>query len=302
MNDPFNDLLSNIGGLFDGTNPPFAPQISQLVGLNIPGKPLISARDYFLAQMDSWLTTIPMTTQWVVVVQRYPKALTSSIIQSLERTDASKHGWDITAAVNILASYPFQSVVGCLFAHEVTIPSEQYDVVSAAIPNNRGFLPGILAGNRSTEPPTLAITFKDTNTSFIDSVIRPWVILTSHFGLVTRPGDSATLLGNTFDDKNVKTNIMILQYTRSLQNISMIPRKIWQFYNCAPFNVSEQTLEYSEEKLPTVQTRWSYSNYTVSDSLYLPLGSLIQNISHYGWPSVTAGSGTFGPPYSPIGG
>lgn len=302
MNDPLNNLIQNVGGLFTGTNPPFAPQVSQLIGFNIPGKPLISARDYFLAQMDSWITTNPMTTQWIVVIERFPTALKSSFIQALERIDGGNDGFDITTAVNLLKSYPFQRVVGCLFVHGVTIPAEQYDVASVTVQNNRGFLPGIIGGPRQTDPPSLVLEFRETNTSFVDSVIRPWTILASHYGLTTRPGDKATLVGNVYDDKNMKTNITVLQYTRSLQNVSMIPRKVWHFYNCAPYNVAEQSLEYTEEKLEILQTRWTYTNYTVADNLYLPLGSIIQNISQFGFPNITSDAGTFKPPYSPIGG
>ena len=301
MNDPFSDALTNIGNLLNGLNPPFAPQVTELIGFDIPGKPLISARNYFLTQMDSWLTTIPMSTQWIIVIQRFPEALNTNILQTLERVDAGKTGFSISSAVASLGSYPFQSVVGCLFAHEVTIPSEQLDVGSVTVSNNRGFLPGIIANGRNTEPPTLAITFRETNTSFVDSVIRPWSILTAHYGLASRPGDSAAR-GTSVSPENIKTNISILQFTRSLQNISMIPRKIWQFYNCAPFNVGEQTLEYTEEHLMTIPTRWTYSNYTVADNLYLPIGSIITNYVQNGFPNITSGTGTFGPPYSPVGG
>jgi hypothetical protein len=302
VNDPINDALSNLGGIFTGVNPPFAPQITDLIGFNIPGKPLISARDYFLAQMESWLSVIPMTTQWIAVIERFPVALQTSFIQSLERTDASKHGWDISTAVNALKQSPYQRIVGCLFVHGVTIPAEQYDVSSVTVPNNRGFLPGIIAGGRQTEPQSLVLEFRETNTSFVDAVIRPWSILTSHYGLVTRPGDQISRTGTLYDDKNMKTNIIILQYTRSLQNVSMIPRKTWTFYNCAPYNISDQSLEYSEEKLQILTTRWTYTNYTVGDNLYMPLGSIIQNFSENGFPNITGNSGIAKPPFSPLGG
>lgn len=303
MNDPFSSFLNNVGGLFTGTNPPFAPQVSSLIGFNIPGVPLLSVRDYFLAQMTSWLTTIPMTTQWIVVIERFPAALNSSFIQALERVDAGRQGFDITTAVNILKQSPFQRIVGCLFVHGVTIPAEQYDVGSVSVPNNRGFLPGIIAQGRSTEPPTLVLEFRETNTSFVDSVVRPWSILTSHYGLAARPGDNFNVVGNAYDEKNMKTNMVILQYTRSIQNISMIPRKTWYFYNCAPYNVAEQSLEYSEEKLEVHTTRWTYSNYTVADGLYLPVGSIINQIADGSLANITgAGANVFQSPYRPFGG
>jgi hypothetical protein len=302
VNDPFSSFLSNVGGVFTGTNPPFAPSVADLVGFNIPGKPLISARDYFLAQMTSWLTTIPMTTQWIVVIERFPTALNSSFIQGLERVDASRQGFDITTAVNLLKSFPYQRVIGCLFTHGVTIPSEQYDVGSVSVPNNRGFLPGIIAGGRNTDPPTLVLEFRETNTSFVDSVIRPWSILTSHYGLTVRPGDQYSVLGNQYDDKNMKTNMVIMQFTRSIQNISMIPRKAWYFYNCAPYNISEQSLEYSEEKLQILTTRWTYTNYTIADSLYLPVGSIIDTVAQGGLNTIITDSGLTTGPFNPFGG
>jgi hypothetical protein len=301
VNDPITSFINNVGGVFTGTNPPFAPQIADLIGFNIPGKPLISARDYFLSQMTSWLTTVPMTTQWIMVIERFPAALNSSFIQALERVDGSRQGFDISTAVNLLKSYPFQRVIGCLFAHGATIPSEQYEVGSVSVPNNRGFLPGIIGGGRNTEPPALVLEFRESNTSFVDSVIRPWSILTSHYGLTVRPGDQYGVIGNTYDDKNMKTNIVLLQYSRSLQNISMIPRKTWYFYNCAPYNIAEQTLQYSEEQLQVITTRWTYSNYTVADSLYLPLGSIIDTISQGGFSGVISDSGLTSAPFNPLG-
>lgn len=287
MNNPFTDALNSLGqnftGIGRGTNPLFAPQVTNLFGFNIPGVPLISVRDYFLTQMESWFTSIPMATQWIVVIDRYPPALRTSILQSLERTDGSKKGFDIDSAANILKSFPLQKVIGCLFAQGATIPTEQFSPESISIPNNRGFLPGVLGGSRNTEPPTLVLDFLETNTSFIDFVIRPWVILGSHFGMVARPGDRNGLR----DAKNMKVNMTILNYTRTLQNISMIPRKAWTFYNCMPFNVAEQNFEYETEQKTVYSTRWTYSNYTVENSLYLPVQDIVNRISNGDIPRIS---------------
>ncbi len=286
MTDPITSALNNAVGLINGTNPPFAPQITELIGTNIPGQPLISARDYFLAQMDSWITATPLSTQWIVLIERLPFNLTTEVLQTLERTDGSKHGFDIDNAKNTTYNHATQKIVGCLFTYGATLPGEQYDVGSVSIPNNRGFAPGIIAQGRQIEAPTLALEFRDTNTSFVDFVIRPWVILASHYGLAARPGDTSL----TRDPKNVKANVMVMQYSRSLANMSMIPRKVWQFYNCVPYNVSEQSLDYTEEKLTTISTRWTYSHYTVANNSYFPIISIINNISKNGFPTITGGA------------
>jgi hypothetical protein len=285
VNDPFssalNSLGQNIAGIGSGSNPLFAPQITQLLGLNLPGVPIISTRDYFLTQMESWFTSIPMSTQWIVLIDKYPPGLKSSLIQGLERIDGSKSGFDIDGAKNILTSFPLQKVIGCLFASSVTIPNEGYAVESASVENNRGFLPGVIAGGRNLEAPVLDLQFRETNTSFIDFVIRPWVILASHYGFVARnPNDASEAL------KNMKVNVHIMQFTRTRAGVSQVPRKIWNFYNCVPFTVNEETLEYTEEKLMNFNTRWTYSNYTVSNNLYLPIIDIINNFAQNGAPSI----------------
>jgi len=284
LTDALNGLGNNFQGLVTGTNPLFAPQVTNLFGFNIPGVPIISVRDYFLTQMESWFTAIPNTTQWIVVIDRYPPALRTSIIQGLERTDGGKKGYDISTAVNILKSYTLQKVIGCLFAHEVTVPAEEYTPGSASVNNNAGFLPGILGGPRNPDYNTLVVDFRETNTSFVDFVIRPWVILGAHFGMAARPGDRP----GQKDLKNMKVNMTLLQYTKTYQGISMVPRKVYTFYNCTPYQISEQSMDYAEDKLPTYTTRWTYSNYAVENNLYLPIGDLVNRISNGSIPRVTS--------------
>lgn len=288
MNNPFTSALNGLGqnftGLFTGTNPSFAPQITDLFGFNIPGVPLISVRDYFLVQMESWFTSIPNSSQWIIVIDKYPPALQSSVIQGLERVDGSRKGYDISTAKNILASFPLQKIIGCLFAHEVTIPTEQFDILSASVPNNRGFLPGILGGGRNTEPPALVVDFRETNTSFIDFVVRPWVILGSHFGMAARPGDTS----NSKSFYNMKCNMTLINFAATIQGISMIPRKVFNFFNCMPYQVSEQSYDYTDSRLTSYNTRWTYSHYTVENNLYLPIADIVNRISQGEIPRVTS--------------
>lgn len=276
MNNPLTDLISglgtNIGGVLNGTNPANAPQLTSLFGYTVPGIPLISSRDYFLTQMESWITSIPLKTQWVVLIQGYPKALTTQVIQQLERTEGNSHNFDITSAVNKLKSYPLNNVVGCLLAQGVGIPENENNNVNYTENGlGRGFINGIVSSGGRPFDGGLSINFLETNTSFVDFVVRPWVILTSHYGYVARPPQEA--------DKDMSTTITILQYTRSFQKLSMIPRKVWMFYNCYPVNVSAREFTYDNEGMDSFQVRWVYSNYAVQNTLYLPLPDIISKIA-----------------------
>ncbi len=283
MNNPFTEAIrglgQNVSGLLTGENPLANPSITSLFGFTVPGTPLISSRDYFLSQMESWFTTIPMRTQWMVLIQNYPSLLQTSVIQNLERTEGNYNNFNINQAVSILKAYPLNKVVGCIFAQGADIPQlEVMEVGRDKVFNQqqRGFIPGVVANGRS--PFTdLTIQFRETNTSFVDFVVRPWTILAEHFGMVARPPG---------DPRNVGTTIKILQFTRTYQKVSQIPRKIWTFYNCMPTSVANTNLTYDQEAMDIDNTTWAFSNYTVENNLYLPLPDIINKINKGGWKSL----------------
>jgi len=292
ITDAFRGLTDNIVGIGRGTNPLSQPQISSLLGFNIPGVPLISTRDYFLLQLQSWLTTIPLQTQWIAIIDSFPHALRTNILQGLERTDAAKKGFDIDQAKKLLTSFPFQKVIGCVFAQGAQLPGESYRVEDVAIENNRGFIPGISAGTRDGYAYNqLRLSFLETNTSFIDFIFRPWVMLASHYGYVARPGD----MPGSKDYFNIKSNITLLCYTRSYQNISQIPRKVFTYYNVVPTQVLNQNLSYGDE--PSVaaayDVNFTFTNYTVQNSMYFPLADIINTVGG-------VVNGTYTPQISPL--
>ena len=276
MNNPFTSAIrglgNNVSGLLNGTNPLSQPQITNIFGFTVPGVPLISTRDFFLSQMESWFTTIPMRTQWMLLIQGYPQLLQTEVVHSLEDKVGNYNNFDINQAVSILKSYPLNKVIGCLFAQGINIPSAQKLSTSKNKifhDKQRGFIPGqISEGKESFE--NLTIQFRETNTSFVDFVVRPWSMLSSHFGFIARQQG---------DLRDVSTTISILQFTRSYQKISQIPRKIWTFYNCFPVSVSNQNLTYDREDMDVNSTEWTYSNYSIQNNLYLPLPDIINKIS-----------------------
>ena len=277
LNDALNNLLGNVKGIFTGRNPLTQPQVGELFGFNIQGAPLVSTRDYFLLQLESWLTAIPLQSQWIVLVQPFPVCINTSILQGLERTGGDYKNFNIDRAKGLLTAFPFQRVNGCLFAQGVQIPSENMRIEKAAVTagSQRGFLPGIVSNGRTNEH-TLNINFLETNTSFTDFVIRPWVIAGEHFGFVAREKDSTT----SRDIRNVKSTVYIMEYSRTYQNVSMIPKKVWTFFNCAPIQVNTYNLKYDEpNQAPIMSTQWTYTNYAVANSLYLPLPDIINRIS-----------------------
>ncbi len=274
--DPVNSALQGLDKLtqtkLGGT---LAQPNFNILGANIPGIPLISFRDYFLATMQSWVSTIPLRTQFIAIIHKFPLGLTTSMLQSLENTDGSKQDFNIDNARKVLTSYPFQGVVGCIFLQGADIPTESLNASSATIENNRGFIQGSILGNRDAfASNNLTLQFRETNTSFNDFVMRPWLLLAAHHGYVARDKtNKAELL------KDPKVDITIIQYSRSYQQISMIPRKVWNFYNCVPLNLSTRNLSYDTESMESYDVSFLYSHYGIQNNLYIPLPDIIQTIA-----------------------
>ena len=88
------------------------------------------------------------------------------------------------------------------------------------------------------------------------------------------------------DLRNVSTTIKVLQFTRTYQEISQIPRKIWTFYNCMPTSVNPKNLTYDQESMEIDDTTWAFSNYAVENNLYLPLPDIINKINKNGFKSL----------------
>ena len=288
MSSPLNATVNAIAGISTltslGSNASLAQPSTNLLGVNVPGLPLISFRDYFLTTMESWITTLPLRTQYIAFFDTFPIAINTNLIQSLELTDAGKKDFNIDEAKSLLTAYPFQGVVGCIFLQGADIPSENLAAGSAKIDNNRGFIQGsILEGRDAFVSNPLTLQFRETNTSFTDFIMRPWLILASHLGYGARPGDT----GGNKDPLNIKCNITIVQYGKTFQNISQIPRKVWTFYNCVPLNLSNRNLTYDKEAMEAYDVSFLYDYYGVHDNLYIPIPDLISEIGNGSIPRIS---------------
>jgi len=244
-----------------------------LFGTNLPGSPLVSFRDTFLKSLSQWNTSIPLNTQFIVLIDNFPLGLTTRILRDLEPV-VNSTGFDIDLPKETTANFKNQGMVGCIFANQFNIPDDTVEADKATIQNNRGFIPGSVLKNRGNFG-NFNLSLRETNTSFVDFVMRPWVIMSSHYGLVARnPNDQSEVL------KNPKTNLTVVQYTRSKEGLSQIPRKTWRFYNCVPTSISTRDYSNSEdESVKNFNTTWTFDNYEISSNLYLSVSEMLKAIN-----------------------
>ena len=263
-------------------------KIDNLLGVDIfPFNYPFSHTENFLQNLEKWEFSIPMNFLWLVRIDVnnsnqksgfVPNMINSGYMWMYEAGDAGQHagapvygptrrpaghesngkGWDINQSKREITRDAYMSAgqgkSGCILAQGVVIPGENYNVEDLAINNNMGFIPGKVGGNRQPLQP-LTIEFRETNRSFPDTVLRPWIILASHMGLVARPDN---------DYRNIKCNITLIQLAKTYQYIPHLERKIFRFYNCVPTRLSSHELTHQDgQNLQLYSSDWAYTHYTV---------------------------------------
>lgn len=246
-----------------------------LFGTNVPLFPLISYRNHFLRTLSSWSGSIPNQFMWLVLIDRFPPAIQTSMLQHYEPVgDGGKIGNNIDKTTRTVTSAIYQRIGGCVFAQGVDIPGETLTTGYSNVTKPRGFIGGQYSDKRG-DPAQMTLSFLETNSSFNDFVIRPWIILASHLGLVARPGDVPE--NGDIDPRNIKTNITVIQLAKTYQKRSSVQRKVFRFYNCVPFSIQASNLATNASAMQTYSTQWSYSNYTVGGLPFVPIEEIIES-------------------------
>lgn len=261
LNNPLEIL--NRGGLG-------SPQIGTTVLGNLPSIPIISPRNYFLQQMESWISSPSNSSQWILLFDSFPNILKDEVLKELEPQRGE--GWNIP--YKQLTNYFLQKTIGCVFAQGFTIPRER---ANTTYPDSqRGFRGSPVANNRDPHQ-VLEFSFLETNLSFVDAIFRPWAVLTGHKGLVARP-----------PEESIKTTMTVIQYGKTNQYLSPIARKVWTFFDVACVNTPSVPYNYKEDSVEIrTGVQFVYSTYQVYHSTYIPVFSLIDKFSNGGIKEIT---------------
>lgn len=244
-----------------------------------PNPDLLQYRAFFHDQLTrEWSFQTPNRSLWYLEIDKFPvQVIDPASMKRFElltvngRTPDTNAYNDNNAAYNyIVAPNPStgspNSILqknpkgnqntGCLFAQGVSIPQEAMSFSQAEIaPQSGGFIRGLVANPRESFQP-LSIEFRETNVSFVDTVLRPWVVAASHLGLVSRPPG---------DKNNIKADITITQLGVFKRDLPPIIRKQFRFFNCVPFQMNRQQMTYDTDSgsMNPIDTQWHYSHYIV---------------------------------------
>jgi hypothetical protein len=199
---------------------------------------------------------------WLIVInlQSVNALMNNPAVQLSLKESGDFQPWQISQdVVDTLTDSAYQSntqnLIGCVFAQEVTMPGESISISQESLKWGGFQTPAVALNRNSFEK--LKITFLETNASFCDLVIRPWITLVGHHGLVARARNS---------EKNVKCDFLdVIQFTRNGPFSSPIINKILRYYDVVPVSMDGLTLTRLEENLKRRSASFIYNGYSVMD-------------------------------------
>jgi hypothetical protein len=212
-------------------------------------------------------TQIPVESNFLISFE-LPKALTTNVWTDnaidigSSPWDTYENNWDVDASLKTLneeLKKQKQGVHGgqvCLFAQGIDVPGEsigqsRLEPLEGA---SGGLLGGVVSTSRSQYEP-LRVGILETNKSFLDFVIRPWVTLVGHYGLITRSKTST---------QNVRTDITVVHYDKNNNDAGNSGiRKIFEFNSCAPISLASTDYAYGKAEIRVAPVNFVYNKYRI---------------------------------------
>jgi len=145
----------------------------------------------------------------------------------------------------------------CLFAQGINVPGESVGTQRndpLAGPSG-GLLSGVVSTGRA-QYSDITVSFLETNKSFIDFVVRPWITLVGHYGLISRASGST---------QNVRTDISVVFFDKNNNDTSNKSiRKIFKFTQCAPVSLGETSYSYGKAEIRIEAVKFVFNNYQLT--------------------------------------
>lgn len=198
---------------------------------------------------------IPLNSNFLIGFKDIPIGIQNFDDQTISSLEPEK--WKVEKIKNSLISIIESPTVDgntnyCLFGQGIVLPSESLKTGRNGPENLSehagGLLSGVTAANRESQA-LLSTTFLETNYSFVDFLIRPWIIAASHYGLRERKNNS------------IKTDMIVLFFDKHNNNKI---RKVYKFFQCVPVSFDGITAAYGDNTLVLPKVNWIYNYYTIS--------------------------------------
>jgi len=224
--------------------------------------------------LGNYETAIPRGAQWVLHIENLDE-IKDTVVRTIREYEPT--GWNIEESLNTLLNKKnLLDSKGCFFAQAVEIPEESIVTVPYNFQYN-GFLRSSTGEGRNT-PTGIRIAFLETNYSFVELFVRPWVITTGHLGLIQIP------------ELKYRTNINVFKLGTFQHTTAPTILRSYTFHDACPITVTGEEYNYTQATGPTIhETTFLYNYYTIdgprgkgsAPDPGLPLATPNRNIVEY---------------------
>jgi hypothetical protein len=229
-----------------------------------------SPYSYYLDLLGKWPTNLALASQWFVYFN-FDTLKRNGSLNGFERilNYNETNNWQLNQNVTKFLidgriQHSFETLTGCVFAKQVDLPKENIDVKHEGL-SYGGFQAPYVAAAR-TPYDHLKVTMLETNASFLDFIIRPWLLLVGYNGLVARPKTSYKYIKADYAD--------VVLLAKAGQYRKMTIRKLIRFYNVAPISLDGESYSYAREDMKFSNVQLAYEKYCISDMM---TGQFINN-------------------------
>jgi hypothetical protein len=206
---------------------------------------------FFESFLSKPASALPKGAQWVVDFEGLNQ-VKAAIIKTAQLEPGK--GWDIERGLNTLIENQDYNRKGCLFCQAVSVPGEQAIANPEGIQKNHFIRTATGDGRADYTPTGLRMVFLDTNVSFVDNIIRPWVVTTARLGMVARPAGAT----------NYRQDISVYKIGVLTPKQPPFLLQKYTFTGTCPIEVSPEEYNYSPATAPiNREATFVFHHYTL---------------------------------------
>lgn len=227
---------------------------------------------FFLSEFLSRpASALPKNSLWVVEFENM-ESIRPTLLKVAELERAA---WNIEENMFLLTNDASYKQKGCLFVHRVQVPGDSFTANPEGIQQHNLVRTFVGAGRDSFT--NLQITFLDTNVSFVENIIRPWVLATARFGMKYRSEEG----------KRYRINFCVykLGVISPLQPPTVLQK--YTFYNACPTSVSMEDYSYDSTPYPLLRdVSFIFDDYsidTITDNIITAGGNTDNSVGVVDW-------------------
>jgi len=219
---------------------------------NLLGKNADSFHDYFYSSFLATANSFPLNCLWMVYIESVPAGIIDKYLKFRD------NGWGANGSLSTVydkaktEADPLSRKNGLVIVQGIKQIGDAINITRMGI-QNTGFIKGMVSEGREGFP-ALGVQFAETNLSFIDYVLRPWLVAVAHESLKNR---------------SLMTNIYVWHLGKMGAGEDMAKRKVVKYINCAPINIAEEEYNYTGGdilKTREVQFCYDWMEYEAADA------------------------------------